>query len=352
MSYTIREIIELGFTSITRRGDVARIEHLGAMRAGEYEDLDNACGGFIWSDTEEGHEFWHLVNNHRIDEAVRDFPQFFGTAELRIQIPPSAPIFRERALSDDVTAAVLVSLGYTTIAQLVLGNQALQGNRCDDNVPLIRVENGFRWSSSPEGSDFWEHINNRRFDEARSMRPELFEGDIDDPAPLDGTEFDVEAVRQRPVLIQDAYLSAEREAINTIAAASGVPASALNEKPEKPKKVKVGNNVYGKVVRTTVRKDVLKQFIETFRKEKGVVSKKKGVTVFKVCDVVVGRFTERKDGRYAGRINDMVLTVLKPNGIAFSLPLTIISTYPELKPHLSSFFEEPSSVQQGITYAA
>lgn len=339
---TIRELRELGHNTIA---DLAIDNQI--LDGNERDEDDTIGGAFTWMNTSQGQQFWQHIECNEFDEARAIHPHLFDPIPTTVY----------------VTVRELRQRGYDQLADMAISNQVLAGNDPNENLDIQAsyANGGFAWCSSPQNSRIWELVHQRDFDRAIEAFPQYFERTneteqtADPTPPIHRSRPTIQAYRQYPVTMNESYQNnmdaAVDAAIEEVVRATGVPASALGEPAvEKPKKVKVGNNVYGKVVRTTVRKDVLKQFIKRFCLEGGVVTKSKGVTVFKLSKVTVGRFTERKDGRMAGRVTKCVLGNFK-NEYHLSIPLVIVGEYPELKPNLSSFFE-PSIIQGNLNYIA
>jgi hypothetical protein len=66
---------------------------------------------------------------------------------------------------------------YPLVYQAALENQYKQSRSRNDKIPLLESVKGgnFTWEHSSEGHDFWSHIYNEEFEEAKELCPHLFE---------------------------------------------------------------------------------------------------------------------------------------------------------------------------------
>ena len=70
-----------------------------------------------------------------------------------------------------LTIGEIKEKGYITIYSLAITNQSSQGNLANKKVPLSngRLNGSFEWDDTPEGYEFWELVNNEKFEEALKL---------------------------------------------------------------------------------------------------------------------------------------------------------------------------------------
>lgn len=68
----------------------------------------------------------------------------------------------------------LRELGYNILANLAEQRYIEKPLAAASGYPG-RLDYAFRWSSTPENHSFWSNINREKFDEAKNMRPDLFD---------------------------------------------------------------------------------------------------------------------------------------------------------------------------------
>ncbi len=130
----------------------------------KYISSDRKGGGFNWSESKEGSEFWTKVGHNR------DFKYFYN------KFPKTSDAIPDPVISEKDIKGRISGFPIEVVAKM-LERQFQQYGEYDIYVfqhseDASRSQGGFTWSDTPEGNIFWSDvINCRRFDKFYEMYP-------------------------------------------------------------------------------------------------------------------------------------------------------------------------------------
>lgn len=181
-------------------------------------------GGFDWTTTKEGDEFWDkVISNQDFDVFFEEYPELLGDPRYLKSVELYG---EENLLPNDVELMGDIAGMPSAIVKKMTDEQLQQGNESNATIFIrdkfsVKSQDGFTWGDSKDGAEFWGEVLRGDYELFFEKYPELL--------PEKGVEeASTEEVVTEEGLSVDSFIEKNKEALQDISKTNTPLFNALN----------------------------------------------------------------------------------------------------------------------------